>query len=68
MPLPPSPLDSNTEDYQENSISIPSLGHLITDLNKLDYHNKLVASMQGLLPTKIAPDTSIQDTIDITQM
>ena len=43
-------------------MTIPFLDHLISDLlSRFDVHTKRAASLQGLLPTRITPDSSVQD-------
>lgn len=52
----------SVEEYFKRSVVIPFLDHLISDLSsRFDKHAKQVASLQGLLPTKITSASSMQD-------
>ena len=58
----PNP-ESNTvkEDYFKCPVTIPFLDHLSDLSSRFDLHTKRAASLQGLLPTRITPDSSVQD-------
>ena len=58
----PNPESNTVEDYFKYTVTIPFLDHLISDLSsRFDLHTKRAASLQGLLPTRITPDSSVQD-------
>ena len=58
----PNPESHSVEDYFKYTVAIPFLDHLISDLSsRFDLHTKRAASLQGLLPTRITPDSSVQD-------
>ena len=58
----PNPESHSVEDYFKYTVTIPFLDHLISDLSsRFDVHTKRAASLQGLLPTRITPDSSVQD-------
>ena len=57
-----NPQSYSVELYFKQTVVIPFLDHLINYLSsRFDKHAKQVASLQGLLPTKIPPASSVQD-------
>ena len=61
----PNPESGSVEDYFKYTVTIPFLDHLISDLSsRFDVHTKRAASLQGLLPTRITPSSSVCDIQD----
>ena len=57
-----NPESDSVQQHFKRTVTIPFLDHLISDLSsRFDKHAKQVASLQGLLPTKITPASSVRD-------
>ena len=58
----PNPESNSVKDYFKHTVTIPFLDHLISDLSsRFDLHTNRAASLQGLLPTRITWNSSVQD-------
>ncbi|SMN12514.1 hypothetical protein SPBRAN_1296 [uncultured Candidatus Thioglobus sp.] len=57
-----NPPASSIEDYLKQTIAIPFLDQLVSDISlRFDKHSKQAASLQGLLPRNITQTSSLSD-------